>query len=130
MNELEAGTRYCPACGFDNQNTEQAPYALRCNSILHGRYLVGKVLGKGGFGITYIGLDLTLEIKVAIKEYFPMGEATREQSGTSALQWNYFGEGAALRRKGYESFLKEARKMAKAGSGAIHCPGAGYLSGK
>lgn len=77
MNELEAGTRYCPACGFDNQNTEQAPYALRCNSILHGRYLVGKVLGKGGFGITYIGLDLTLEIKVAIKEYFPMGEATR-----------------------------------------------------
>ena len=113
MNELEAGTRYCPACGFDNQNTEQAPYALRCNSILHGRYLVGKVLGKGGFGITYIGLDLTLEIKVAIKEYFPMGEATREQSGTSALQWNYFGEGAALRRKGYESFLKEARKMAK-----------------
>ena len=113
MNELDAGTRYCPACGFDNQNTEQAPYALRCNSILHGRYLVGKVLGKGEFGITYIGLDLTLEIKVAIKEYFPMGEAIREQSGTSSLQWNYSGEGAALRRKGYENFLKEARKMAK-----------------
>ena len=35
--------------------------------LLNGRYMTGKVLGVGGFGITYLGYDLTLEIKVAVK---------------------------------------------------------------
>ena len=61
MNELKPGERYCPVCGCDNLNIEQPSYALRPHTILHGRYLIGKVLGKGGFGITYIGLDLTRE---------------------------------------------------------------------
>lgn len=113
MSELNTTGRYCPVCGFDNQNIEQPSYALRCYSILHGRYLIGRVLGRGGFGITYIGLDLTLNIKVAIKEYYPMGEATREQGTSSALRWNLSQAGMTQRQKGYDSFLKEARKMAK-----------------
>ena len=60
----------CPRCGF-NENDEQPYLALPLGTILNGRYLVGKVLGIGGFGITYLGYDLTLEIKVAIKEYMP-----------------------------------------------------------
>ena len=51
--------------------------ALPMGALLNGRYMTGKVLGVGGFGITYLGYDLTLEIKVAVKEYMPSGLATR-----------------------------------------------------
>jgi serine/threonine protein kinase len=51
------------------------PYGTR----LHDQYLVGQVLGKpGGFGITYLGWNLHLETRVAIKEYLP-----REWAGRS-----------------------------------------------
>ena len=66
----------CPHCGFDAQATQ--PYlALPLGTILNGRYMTGKVLGMGGFGITYLGYDLTLQIRVAIKEYMPSSIATR-----------------------------------------------------
>jgi len=105
----------CPACGFDHAGAAgiQPPYAMRYNTIVHGRYLVGKVLGQGGFGITYIGFDLVLNVKVAIKEYFPMGVATREQSKSNTLIWSPTQVNTQQRQDGYESFLKEARKTAK-----------------
>lgn len=105
----------CPHCGFDNSGTNisQPPYAMCWNTILHGRYLIGNVLGQGGFGITYIGFDLVLNIKVAIKEYFPMGVVTRDQNKSNRLLWNSVQMTEKQRQKGYEDFLKEARKLAK-----------------
>ena len=44
----------CPVCGSD-VNIENALHQLPVNAILNGRYIIGKVLGAGGFGITYIG---------------------------------------------------------------------------
>lgn len=102
----------CPYCGFDRTAYQQPEYALPCDTVLHGRYLIGKVLGQGGFGITYVGWDLALEIKVAIKEYYPNGQVTRSASGT-ALNWYTNVQSKALQQNGMESFLKEARKMAK-----------------
>lgn len=52
-------------------------YQLQPESILSGRYIIGKVLGFGGFGITYIAWDSVLEKKVAVKEYLPSDFATR-----------------------------------------------------
>ena len=75
FQEKEPGT-VCPHCGF-NENEEQPYLALPLGTLLNGRYMLGKVLGIGGFGITYLGYDLTLEIKVAIKEYMPSSIATR-----------------------------------------------------
>lgn len=105
----------CPHCGFDNSEAQkiQTPYAMRQNTIIHGRYLVGKVLGQGGFGITYIGFDLVLNVKVAIKEYFPMGMAAREQSRSNTLIWSPTQVNTQQRQDGYDNFLKEARKTAK-----------------
>ena len=99
----------CPHCGFDAQATQ--PYlALPLGTILNGRYMTGKVLGMGGFGITYLGYDLTLQIRVAIKEYMPSSIATRHAdrygvtlSGLSEQDYRY----------GMERFLDEARILAK-----------------
>jgi serine/threonine protein kinase len=46
-------------------------------AILRGRYLVGRVIGVGGFGITYAGLELDSNARVAIKEYFPAHISSR-----------------------------------------------------
>ena len=42
-----------------------------------GMYSVGKVLGQGGFGITYLGGDIRARRPVAIKELFPYGSTRR-----------------------------------------------------
>lgn len=109
---LEYGDGPCPYCGFNPDVKKQPPEAMRRNTILHGKYLVGDVLGQGGFGITYIGFDLSLESKVAIKEYYPSGTATRRE-GQNTLYWNSSHISQAYRQSAYDDFLKEARKMAK-----------------
>ena len=110
LREYEEGP--CPFCGFDQDAAPQPEGAMPRNTILHGKYLVGDVLGQGGFGITYIGFDLSLESKVAIKEYCPTGAATRRK-GQNSLLWNSSHLSQAFRQSAYEDFLKEARKMAK-----------------
>ncbi|MDE5893780.1 MAG: protein kinase, partial [Acetatifactor sp.] len=116
MEDMEnvSGT-ICPRCHFDNARAAEAqsPYAIRQNSILHGRYLIGNVLGQGGFGITYIAFDLVLSIKVAIKEYFPMGIAMRDPGSSNTLLWHSTQVNTEQRQSGQESFLKEARRIAK-----------------
>ena len=102
----------CSRCGFDSQRPSGMEYALPLNTILAGKYVVGRVLGQGGFGITYIGWDLALERKVAIKEYYPSGQVSRTQ-GTRNLTWYTTEQASVARKSGMEMFLKEARKMVK-----------------
>jgi len=75
----------CPFCGFDEAAYQVMPYQLKPYTILNGKYLVGKVLGSGGFGITYIALDVTLERKVAIKEYFIQNGCMQRDTSQSSL---------------------------------------------
>ena len=103
----------CPHCGYDPGAESAFPYALRPGMILNGKYVVGTVLGQGGFGITYSGWDLSLECKVAIKEYFPSAQVSRTQSSQGILQWYNTEAGRTARDSGIEMFLKEARKMAR-----------------
>lgn len=99
----------CPHCGFHEY--EDQPYlALPLGAILNGRYLVGKVLGIGGFGITYLGFDLTLEIKVAIKEYLPSGLATRHSDHYTVQLTRKADEDYTY---GMNRFLEEARVLAR-----------------
>jgi len=102
----------CSRCGFDSRRPSGMEYALPLNTILAGKYVVGRVLGQGGFGITYIGWDLALERKVAIKEYYPSGQVSRTQ-GTRSLTWYTTEQASVARKSGMEMFLKEARKMVK-----------------
>lgn len=105
----EKGPGPCPHCGYDD--TEEHPFlALPRGTILNGRYMTGRVLGVGGFGITYLGYDLVLQIRVAIKEYMPSGMATRYKDGyTVTLTGHLEKEYSA----GMERFLDEVRILAK-----------------
>ncbi len=102
----------CPYCGFDNlDNTEKYPGAMKIGSILNGQYVVGRILGQGGFGITYLAWDYQLDIKVAIKEYLPDGMAAR-LPGTTLVSV-FTGEKKDNFDYGAECFLDEARVLAK-----------------
>lgn len=50
---------------------------MKPGTLISNRYLKGNALGEGGFGITYFGFDTRLEMKVALKEFFPLGFVTR-----------------------------------------------------
>lgn len=103
----------CAHCGYGGLHDHELEYALMPGRILNGKYLVGRVLGQGGFGITYIGFDLMLERKVAIKEYFPIKAAGRQGTTSSVLSWTSGEQTAGIRQVGLQSVLTEARKMAK-----------------
>ena len=89
QGQREDGAR-CPYCGFCPSEYQQNPRCLPSDTILAGKYLVGKVLGEGGFGITYMGYDLNMKTRVAIKEYFPVELVTRDTTRRSA------GDGGAV----------------------------------
>lgn len=67
MEEYDDNTTVCPYCGYVKGTPAKEIYQLQPESILSGRYIIGKVLGFGGFGITYIAWDSVLEKKVAVK---------------------------------------------------------------
>lgn len=91
---------------------EENLYCLRKGTRLIGRYTIEKVLGQGGFGITYLGMDELHEKPVAIKEFFPQGIVTRNIEYQDTVTVTFVGEKDNY-EKGKERFLKEARTMAK-----------------
>lgn len=107
----EKGTEVCPYCGFSAKDYDKPVLALPLGTILNGRYITGRVLGQGGFGITYLGYDLTLDIKVAIKEYLPQGLVGRTEDAATVTLISRRDEESF--RTGTERFLDEARTLAK-----------------
>lgn len=102
----------CPVCGLTEGSYTPSHHHLPPGTVLRDRYLVGRALGEGGFGITYIGCDLRLELKVAIKEYFPTDRASR-MSSLSLDVTSYAGAAGSRYESGKERFLQEARTMAR-----------------
>lgn len=88
------------------------PHQLPPGTVLNGKYVIGKTLGQGGFGITYLGWDLVLDTRVAIKEYYPSGAVTRNCTLSRSVQ-EFQGPKQAFFDKGKEKFVKEARILAK-----------------
>lgn len=75
-----------------------------------GRYTLGKVLGQGGFGITYLGADTQENRPVAIKELFPEGSSRRPNSRNVIPPTSLLGAGFT---ETMEKFEDEARVMKK-----------------
>ena len=109
--KIKENSPVCEHCGY-NENVPNYPHQLPIGTLLKEQYIVGKVLGQGGFGITYIGWDTILETTVAIKEYYPGSFVNRDCSQTLSVKCN--GEEAEeLFRHNRERFLREARILAK-----------------
>ncbi len=112
MKEKENADHICPFCGFDPEKAEIPPYHLQPFSVLAGKYLLGTSIGEGGFGITYIGMDLNLEMRVAVKEYYPNGCAVRNRSQSNTVQ-SYSEAMRGIFEEGREKFINEARLLVK-----------------
>lgn len=76
-----------------------------------GRYRIEKVLGQGGFGITYLAEQTSLNDKVAIKEFF-MKELCDRDSETMGVSVGSSGSRELVERF-REKFVKEARNIRK-----------------
>lgn len=120
MEQRDDNLPVCPLCGYDENIPPENPMQLMPGVLLADRYIIGKALGYGGFGITYIAYDCVLQIKVAVKEYLPGEFATRYPgkkdvtifSGNKQEQFN----------DGLDKFVEEAKRIAKFNSdwGIVH----------
>ncbi len=111
MSEYFTGNDVCPHCGYKRGAAAREAFHLAPESILAGKYIVGRVLGFGGFGVTYIGYDAQLERVVAIKEFFPTSFATRMPGNVGITVF----EGKATEQFGFglERFIDEAKRLAR-----------------
>lgn len=103
----------CPHCGEPLQCSAVKTNVLPPGTVLQGKFIIGKVLGSGGFGNTYIGWNNVLSCRVAIKEFFP-----RHMSVRNGDRKTISVSGETMRERynqSLQSFLEEARRLAELG---------------
>ncbi len=92
----------CPHCGLSHQNYTHEVGILPPGTNLDGKYIIGRLLGRGGFGATYLAFSSERNCVVAIKEYFPAGISTRGRGEVNVT---------VLSRDKQEVFKKGATKL-------------------
>lgn len=114
MHQLTGPDDICEHCGFDIANYEEKSSCLRPFTVLQNKYMVGRVIGVGGFGITYIGWDLNLQTYIAIKEYFPDTFANRDTSSSQEATTVIPIEAKRdVYDKGLKRYVEEAQNLSK-----------------
>ena len=111
----------CEHCGFDEKKQKKHPSYLELRTVLNNKYVIGKVIGHGGFGITYLAFEKEfiknkafekeLLKKVAIKEYFPSALASRDTSDFTIYPLK--GDQEDFFKEGLNFFIEEARNVAQ-----------------
>src|SRR5271155_1003669 len=107
----DTGEAICPKCGSPFDLPPKNTLQLKPRTMLHDQYLIGRALGHGGFGITYLAWDIGLQARLAVKEYMPSGVAGRSTPSTLV---HAFSERMKDEYEwGLERFLEEARVLKK-----------------
>ena len=107
-------TGRCSFCGMKQEDYNPIPRCLLPGTRLADRYILGKVLGEGSFGITYIGWDSRLQIPVAIKEYFPSEMVSRDViCGHGNKVYLYENAKKNHYEEDIKKFLNEAKCLSK-----------------
>lgn len=109
--EVSPNETMCRACGapIAPEQKGKVSYSLPVGAVLlDGQFTIGRVLGKGGFGVTYLGSDTHLRRSVAIKELFPSGCVRRGEAMEPGPGWPVQKLEIAK-----DKFLNEARVLAQ-----------------
>lgn len=112
LRDTEFENGVCAKCGFDMNGYTVMPHHLVPGTLVKQRYKIGRVLGEGGFGITYIGIDTVLNLKVAIKEFYMSGYVNRNHDASPNV-FATLGIHRDTFEKNREKFLNEARVLAQ-----------------
>ena len=104
----------CPHCGYVTDSLPAVAYHLYPRTELNGRFVIGTVIGHGGFGITYNAWDTTLNVHVAIKEFFPNGLVNRIPGTSEVIVLS--GEKQEQYKQGLNRFLDEAKNTVAFGA--------------
>ena len=107
----EAATGKCSVCGFSALDYVPEPSVLPCGTMLHSRYVIGRVIGRGGFGITYLAYDTKNDIRIAVKEFYPNNLALRGSGDPVVAVTNQ--KSADIFKRGAEKFYEEAQIVSK-----------------
>ena len=101
----------CPHCGWPGKTGTES-HQLAVGTMLRRRYQIGKVLGQGGFGITYLGWDTLMLQTVAIKEFYPSGSVFRRTAVSAQVEC---ATDAMIPHYEYtrERFLREAQALVR-----------------
>lgn len=84
--------------------------ALPSGTELVGDFCIERVLGAGGFGMTYLAREMALNRQVTIKEYFPTDFATRGEGQAVVARAE---DAAADFQWGLDRFIDEAQALAR-----------------
>ena len=101
----------CPFCGYAEGTPPEQPHYLTSGTVIGNHFIVGTVIGIGGFGITYKCFDITLGVVVAVKEFYPVGLVNRApgESRVGLLS----GEKQNQYKVQLNRFLMEAQSVAQ-----------------
>lgn len=106
------GSTICPNCGYDPTKNKKFAGVLPAFTLLSNRYLVGRVLGKGGFGVTYIANDVIENKICAVKEYMP-SEYSIRSGGTQNIVPFSDDKARFVFTHGRDKFMEEAKTLLK-----------------
>ncbi len=111
MKEYKDEFDLCPFCGYINDTPAKSKNHLEPGTEIANRYIIGKSLGQGGFGITYIAWDNKIQKTVTIKEFFPNALSTR---GSGEVSVSCFNDRAEVHfKEGMKKMLDEGRRLSK-----------------
>ncbi len=87
---------------------EESHHSLKQGSVIRNFEII-RVLGAGGFGITYLARDMDLNTEVVIKEYFPNEFSVRKSDSSIIAKTSSKDD----YQKGMQRFKEEAKTLAK-----------------
>lgn len=103
----------CGRCNTNIKAIKTYESALDTFSVLKDKYLLGKVLGKGGFGITYLAQDIATGTLCCIKEYLPSEFARRSSDGATLVPREKGSKAIQIYEHGRTRFIDEADTLNK-----------------